>query len=78
MCRIPPIKTKKIINYLIAHDWQERKKHSGSSHRCFTKAGCARPIVILDHKETPAYIVNQILHQIGLSRREFLDNITKY
>jgi predicted RNA binding protein YcfA (HicA-like mRNA interferase family) len=78
MCKIPPIKTKKIINLLLAHGWQERKKQSGSSHRCFTKGGCARPIVILSHKETPAYITNQILHQIGLSRSEFLNIITKY
>jgi len=78
MCRIPPLKTKKIISFLQDCGWNERRKQSGSSHRCFTKEGCLRPIVILGHKDTPPYIINQILRQIGMSRKDFLSRITKY
>lgn len=59
MCKIPPIKTKKIINFLLKNGWV--KRHQKGSHIAFVKEGYARPIIILDYRETPSYITNQII-----------------
>lgn len=45
MCKIPPIRTKKIIKFLLKEGWLQRKQRG--SHVPFVKDGYARPIIIL-------------------------------
>ena len=75
VCKITPVKTKKLVKLLLSLGWTIRKRHSGSSHMVFEKTGELRPQVLSDYHETPEYQVLQIIKRTGLSRKDFIDKI---